>query len=170
MASSQPSSSQDWDLPVYPIAVAGQPDFTPVKDFIANFYRVSDITDDVEQWTQLFIKGAIVKMGDGPSTPDQIALKDLRTNMWKDVKTRKHTVTRVFPAVFPDFQDGVLAFSASGGVVTEAKNGGDTSSLFTQRNWSAFGQLTTMDDGVWKLAYYEVYFGGQWSASSESEL
>lgn len=91
--------------------------------------------------------------------------------MWKDVKTRKHTVTRVFPAVFPDFQDGVLAFSASGGVVTEAKNGAPRgSSLFTQRNWSAFGQLTTMEDGVYKLAYYEVYFGGQWSASSLSEL
>jgi hypothetical protein len=57
---------------MYPITGATKDDFIPVEEFISNFYRASDITGDVEQWVKLFTKGAVVRIGDGPATPDQI--------------------------------------------------------------------------------------------------
>lgn len=177
---------------MYPITWEGKPDLKPLEQFISTFYRVSDITGDIEQWVKLFTEDAVVKIGDSPSTPDQIrkahtlpnlastedelivpcllytALKDLRATMWNGVKTREHTVTRVFPAKFPDWPEDDLGFAAFGSVKIEAETitvVDGHSSLFKERDWSAYGQLKK-EDGVYKLAHYEVYFGGQRSTSS----
>jgi hypothetical protein len=78
--------------------------------------------------------------------------------MWKDVKTRKHTVTRVFPAKFPDWPNNDLGFMAFGSVQYEeyAKLEGCKGSGRI-RDWAAQGQLRQQEDGGYKLAYYRVY-------------
>jgi hypothetical protein len=86
--------------------------------------------------------------------------------MWNDVKTRRHTVTRVFPARFPDRPEDDLGFAAFGSVKIESKKTvDDPGSVFRERDWSAYGQLKK-EDGVYKLAHYQVYFGGQRSTST----
>ncbi|KAH8910138.1 hypothetical protein BR93DRAFT_925170 [Coniochaeta sp. PMI_546] len=166
MASSQTRSKGN--LPMYPITWEGKPNLKPLEQFISTFYRVSDVTGDIEQWVKLFTEDAVVKIGDSPSTPDQIALKDLRATMWNGVKTREHAVTRVIPAKFPDWPEDDLGFAAFGSVKIEAETitvVDGHSSLFKERDWSAYGQLKK-EDGIYKLAHYEVYFGGQRSTSS----
>jgi hypothetical protein len=74
--------------------------------------------------------------------------------MWIDVKTRKHTVARVFPARFEDWQVDDLGFMAFGSV--QYTGHGDGTKEWV-KDWSAQGRLKR-EDGIYRLAFYRVYF------------
>ncbi|KAB5570397.1 hypothetical protein GE09DRAFT_1217835 [Coniochaeta sp. 2T2.1] len=112
-----------------------------------------------DEWVKLFTKDAFVNIGGGPSTPDDTSLQAIRKSMWKDVKTRKHTVTRVFPATPPDNSND-LAFATFGSVKLELRAADSDGSTHREKDWSAYGQLRKdQEEGVYRLAHYHVYFG-----------
>lgn len=152
-----------------------------LEKFISNFYRVSDDPDKDNEWVDFFAEDATVVMGSEKETATgrdgenpittcvHLVLKrrrltqdvptpeilQLRKKMWESVKSRKHTVTKVFPGMF----DGVVDFMLFGSVAYVLESG-ERSGV----NWAARGELILEEDSDgesrYRFAYYRVYLAG----------
>ncbi|KAK3388193.1 hypothetical protein B0T20DRAFT_107231 [Sordaria brevicollis] len=127
-----------------------------VSQFITHFFQVSDNPDLTEEWLSFFGDEAKLVMGDKVAEGKE-EIRTLRKGMWEKVKARKHTVRKVFPAVFPSGtvggnDDGVLEFMLYGTVVYQfGENGGKEDKM----DWAARAELipqsSTRKDGEGSL-------------------
>ncbi|KAK0389120.1 hypothetical protein NLU13_2695 [Sarocladium strictum] len=83
-------------FPLYPHRDDLDPD---IRTFITNFYRASDMPNSNELWVSYFTQDAQVTMGNDQGQGVQ-EIRALRARMWDGVQSRKHTVSKVFPARF----------------------------------------------------------------------
>jgi hypothetical protein len=153
MTSSQYTSTYPPNLPFSP----------KYRDFISEFYRISDTPDAHDTYVSQFMPSARLVMGSKeangsegtvPSFPIRIAhqltniaeILALRKGLWEKVKTRSHSPLKIFP--FGPDADEVMLY---GIVVYEFKAGGGSG-----LEWAARGVLTEVDGKVvWKE--YQVY-------------
>jgi hypothetical protein len=85
----------------------------------------------------------------GVWTDKRAELHALRARMWSAVASRKHTLTKVFPARFGGPQEyEVMLF---GEVAREKKDG--SSGVFS---WAGHGVLRKEEEG-WKFSRYRVW-------------
>ncbi|KAK3504977.1 hypothetical protein B0T13DRAFT_22209 [Neurospora crassa] len=82
------------DLGISPMPAAS------IFQFITRFFQVSDNPDLTEEWLSFFGEEAKVVMGEKVAEGKD-ELRVLRKGMWEKVKTRKHTVQKGFPGMFP---------------------------------------------------------------------
>ncbi|KAF7551507.1 hypothetical protein G7046_g7705 [Stylonectria norvegica] len=139
-------------LPAYPDN-SGPPDAT-IQDFITNFYRISDDERDNEQWVQSFTSDAKIQIGadKAEGTKD---IREMRGKMWTTVKTRKHTVFKVFPGVFKGPESQAASHHVEAMLLGEA-------SFITrdertiEASWTGHAVLRK-DGEEWKFASYRIW-------------
>lgn len=108
-----------------------------ISKFITRFFQVSDNPDLTEEWLSFFGDKAKLVMGDKVAEGKE-ETRTLRKGMWEKVKARKHTVQKVFPAVFPssEVEDG-LGFMLYGTVVYKLGETGEEDKM----DWAASAEL-----------------------------
>lgn len=165
--------------PTFP---TGVPVDNGLKEFIANFYGVSDTRGKNKEWVDFFRDDAILVMekkvatgttGDihpsnmlgnaaaGLTGRRKPEILQIREGMWEKVEARKHTVSLVFPASFDDShmktgaaeQEEVVELALFGSVAYKLKTGTEDGA-----DWAGHAKLVRANSAKeWKFAYYRVY-------------
>ncbi|KAI1659560.1 hypothetical protein F4813DRAFT_336873 [Daldinia decipiens] len=89
------AASDDY-TPLFPI---DHPVDGKVKNFISQFYAISDDRSRNEDWVKSFLPDATIIIGDKMAVGTE-NIRHLRKGMWEGVQARKHRPLAVYPAVF----------------------------------------------------------------------
>ncbi|KAI0844969.1 hypothetical protein F5Y00DRAFT_247567 [Daldinia vernicosa] len=89
------AASDDY-TPLFPI---DRPVDGKVKNFISQFYAISDDRSRDEDWVNSFLPDATVIIGDKMAVGTE-DIRQMRKGMWEGVQTRKHKPLAVYPATF----------------------------------------------------------------------
>ncbi|KAF4984455.1 hypothetical protein FZEAL_356 [Fusarium zealandicum] len=121
-----------------------------LRDFVTNFYRLSDKAEDNQNWVDSFTQDARVQIGADKAQGSQ-EISDFRTRMWAHVQERKHTVLKVFPGRFtkPDGSERECMLLGEANFLTR-----DGRSIEAQ--WSAHAVVSKVQD-QWRFAQYRVW-------------
>ncbi|KAL3964711.1 hypothetical protein ACCO45_001715 [Purpureocillium lilacinum] len=128
-----------------------------VRDFITNFYRISDVYDANEQWIGSFTKDAQVTMGTAKANTEQ-GIRELRANMWTAVRQRRHCAFKAFPGRFQAAGSGgpaegeVMLYGDVTQWLKSAEAGADPLVI----PWAAH-LVVRKENDAWKLAQYRVW-------------
>jgi len=116
-----------------------------IKDYLEEFYAISDTPDVHERYSQAFTEDATVVMA-SKVAKGRSEILALRKGMWEHVASRKHKPLKVFP--YGPNSDEVMLY---GTVVYGLKNG-NTSGL----DWAARAHFVE-EGGSIKMDFYQVY-------------
>lgn len=128
-----------------------------LRKFISVFYAISDDRSRDDEWLGCFAADALLVMGDKKAKGSQ-EIRDLRVSMWETVKSRKHTLDKVFPATFePNAGEAAsllieYEYMLHGRAELELQNGGEKSTA----HWAGRAILRDVE-GELKYVLYQVY-------------
>ncbi|EFY99964.1 hypothetical protein X797_001382 [Metarhizium robertsii] len=128
---------------LYPGDMAVSPE---IVQFFEDFYRISDIPGEHDQYVDQFTQDAIFILASKKSHGKQEILAT-RIGMWSAVASRKHTVHKVFP-----FSNESNEFMLYGSVALGLRNG-----AHTDVDWAARADIVKSVDGKWRMKFYQVY-------------
>ncbi|OAA50495.1 hypothetical protein NOR_00945 [Metarhizium rileyi] len=134
-------------------------------EFLGDFYRISDIPGEHDQYVDLFMPSATFilasKRASGkegsrlqPASPAQTAMANsqpeimnTRIGMWSAVASRRHTVHKVFPS-----SNSSNEFMLYGSVALGLRSGANI-----DVDWAARADIVKAADGKWRMKFYQVY-------------
>ncbi|KAL4726137.1 hypothetical protein ACLX1H_006814 [Fusarium chlamydosporum] len=116
-----------------------------LQKFAIEFYQISDNPEDNQRWVDSFTDEARVQIGADKARGSK-ELQDFRSRMWKHIKSRKHTVHKVFPGRFPDSEDSEVMLLGDVSVTT-------TDGRLREAAWAAHAVVKKVD-GAWKFKEY----------------
>ncbi|KAL2213252.1 hypothetical protein CC79DRAFT_1391214 [Sarocladium strictum] len=148
-------------FPLYPHRDDLDPD---VRTFITNFYRASDMPKSNELWISYFTSDAQVTMGNDQGQGVQ-EIRALRARMWDGVESRKHTVSKVFPARFKELSPSPEIGNGGKGGEHELMLFGEVHRVLTDGSevripWATHAIVKKVSEGErqeWKLSHYRVW-------------
>ncbi|KAK0623554.1 hypothetical protein B0T14DRAFT_564897 [Immersiella caudata] len=125
-----------------------------VREFITDFFKISDAPDLTDEWVGFFRNDATLVMGNN-SSKGRAEIRKLRLGMWESVIGRRHTLGRVFvvPGGFEGVE-GVVEYMMEGRVDYQPRDGAAPYSV------DFAGHARLQRDGPaasWGFAYYRVY-------------
>ncbi|KAH8815696.1 hypothetical protein F5884DRAFT_189448 [Xylogone sp. PMI_703] len=126
----------------YPESTAVDPG---IKTFFEDLYRTSDDPNAHERYANLFTRDAILIMGSKKAVGREEILA-FRKSLWTAVKSRLHTVIKIFP-----FGTDSTEFMVYGSVAYTFKDGKSN-----EIEWAGRVNMTK-EDGEWKPSFYQVY-------------
>ncbi|KAI0435087.1 hypothetical protein F5Y09DRAFT_293642 [Xylaria sp. FL1042] len=124
-----------------------------VKRFISAFYAVSDDPGKNDEWVDYFAPDASLVMGDKMARGVE-EIRVLRGGMWEKIKSRRHKLDKVFPAVFelPEHEhEGRFEYMLYGSADFELKSGEKLTG-----QWAGRAVLRDGEGGL-KYTFYQVY-------------
>ncbi|KAI0180984.1 hypothetical protein GGR52DRAFT_13921 [Hypoxylon sp. FL1284] len=127
-----------------------------MRDYMANFYAISDDRSKNEEWVDHFLPDAVLVMGD-KSAKGTDEIRRLREGMWEQVGSRRHKPEKVFPASFggadADNGDGAAAEYMLHGTLDLVLKNGEARAV----SWAGHAVLTSDAEGKLKYKLYQVY-------------
>ncbi|KAI1427032.1 hypothetical protein F5Y12DRAFT_225963 [Xylaria sp. FL1777] len=126
-----------------------------VKAFISTFYAISDDPLRNDEWVDYFAPDASLVMADKRAEGVE-EIRNLRESMWEKIRSRRHRLDKVFPAVFelPGHEhesERRFEYMLYGSVDLELKSGDKVTG-----QWA--GRAVLRDDGgALKYTFYQVY-------------
>lgn len=136
----------------YPSNLAIDP---AVKAFFEAFYAESDKPDAFESYAQNFFTSNASMITPTRKANGTAEIIETRKGMWTHVKSRKHTVHKVFP-----FGEDASEVMMQGTVEYGLKNGKDLS-----QPWAGYAKLSK-EGGEVKMSYYQIYMVSALSSPS----
>ncbi|KAI1282425.1 hypothetical protein F5Y07DRAFT_352519 [Xylaria sp. FL0933] len=124
-----------------------------VKAFISAFYAVSDDPERNDEWADYFVSDASLVMGDKKASGIE-EIRALRKGMWETIKSRRHKLHKVFPAVFgpPEHEhEKRFEYMLYGTVDLELKSGEAITG-----QWAGRAVLRDGEGGL-HYTFYQVY-------------
>ncbi|KAI0969220.1 hypothetical protein F4678DRAFT_463483 [Xylaria arbuscula] len=129
-----------------------------VKTFISTFYAVSDDPSRNDEWVDYFASDASLVVADKRAS-GVAEIRALRKGMWEKIKSRRHKLEKVFPAVFgpPPGNDErgqserLFEYMLYGSVDFETKSGERATG-----QWAGRAVLRDGEGGL-KYTFYQVY-------------
>ncbi|KAI1642590.1 hypothetical protein F4815DRAFT_461574 [Daldinia loculata] len=146
------AASDDY-TPLFPI---DHPVDGKVKNFISQFYAISDDRSRDEDWVKSFLPDATVIIGDKMAVGTE-NIRQMRKGMWEGVQTRKHKPLTVYPATFyPEtaYNEGekpVIQYMIEGTLVSIGEK------LETREITWAARAILKEEQGELKYKLYQVY-------------
>ena len=117
-----------------------------IPEFFTKFYQVSDNPDQHEEYARSLTEDATLIMGTRTAKGYKDIL-EIRKGLWSGpVKTRKHTLNKIFP--FGDNSNEVMLY---GSVKYGLKNGKELTV-----DWAGRALMRHTKSGV-KMGFYQVY-------------
>ncbi|KAJ8120158.1 hypothetical protein ONZ43_g3064 [Nemania bipapillata] len=124
-----------------------------VKEFISTFYAISDHASRNDEWVDCFMPDAVLAIGE-KRVKGIDEIRELRKGMWETVKSRKHSLEKVFPAAFESFRSESgqqFEYMLYGSVDYELKSAEKTAA-----QWAARAVLVN-HEGKLKYVFYQIY-------------
>ncbi|KAI9736791.1 MAG: hypothetical protein M1834_000995 [Cirrosporium novae-zelandiae] len=127
-----------------------------VLKFLEKFYEISDNPNAHDTYVNSFTDDATFKLG-SKIAQGTSEIKSLRASMWEYVKSRKHTIHKVFP-----FGSDALEVMLYGDVEYELKKDGSgdgDGGVRDVKEWAGRAVLRVVggSEGEVKLGFYQVY-------------
>ncbi|KFG85650.1 hypothetical protein MANI_026064 [Metarhizium anisopliae] len=129
------------------------------RAFVANFYRISDMQVEDEQWAEFFTGDAQVIMGED-SGRGHCEIKELRRRMWINILARKHQVLKVFTGAFSENSGTEGEFEYDMMLLGRVQRTSQDSKTTIQIPWASHMVLKKgpgREASQWKLAHYRVW-------------
>ena len=125
-----------------------------IKEFIAEFFRISDDPEKNEAWVDFYHDNGTFVLNNTTSQGRE-DIRKARSAMWDQVAERKHEVEKAVPARFPCPKGEDCLDLTLFGKVHQTLKSGDTRSV----DWVSHGRLKRQEgsNDRWQFAYYRVY-------------
>lgn len=115
-------------------------------EFLGDFYRISDIPGEHDQYVDLFMPSATFILASKRASGKE-EIMNTRIGMWSAVASRRHTVHKVFPS-----SNSSNEFMLYGSVALGLRSGANI-----DVDWAARADIVKAADGKWRMKFYQVY-------------